>query len=145
MFEFIPVILKNALHRPATRNYPKVVRAPFAGDKGHIENDIANCIFCGMCSRKCPAGAITVTRAEKTWAINRFQCITCNACVECCPKKCLSMAVERAPVARRKSADVYRLPAGEQPPRPAVPVPKKVPAATPVGAGQTGSGADGRA
>lgn len=113
MFDFIPVVFRNLFHRPATRNYPAVVRAPYSGAKGHVAINIHDCIFCGMCMRKCPVGAIHVTRSETSWAIDRFRCVCCNACVEACPKKCLSMDGHRSPVATHKKLDVFRLPAEE--------------------------------
>ncbi len=109
MFEFIPVVFRNLFHRPATRNYPAVVREPYPGARGHVAIQIDNCIFCGMCMRKCPTGAIRVTRAETSWAIDRFRCVCCDACVETCPKKCLSMDVHRTPAATKKHTDVYKL------------------------------------
>ena len=110
MLEFLPVIIKNGFHRPATRNYPKVTRAPFEKQKGHIAIDLPSCIFCGICSKKCPTGAINVVRAEKLWSINRFKCILCNACAESCPKKCLSMGTEYTSPAGEKSVDVFKIP-----------------------------------
>ena len=121
MLEFLPVIIKNAFLKPATRNYPFVVRAPFDKQKGHITIDLPACIFCGMCARKCPTSAIEVARAEKSWSIDRFKCIQCNACVECCPKKCLAMAPQYTAPAGKKSVEHF-----------VIPVEPKVP----VGAGQ---------
>lgn len=110
MFEFINVIIRNALHKPATRDYPRVARAPFDKQKGHIEIDLPNCIYCGMCSRKCPVGAIEVKRPDKQWSIDRFKCVMCNACVESCPKKCLDMDARPTPPATRKTVDIFRMP-----------------------------------
>ena len=111
MFEFLPTILKNAFRRPATRNYPKVSRPAFDRQKGHIQIDLPACIYCGMCQRKCPTGAIAVKRPDKLWSINRFKCILCNACVESCPKKCLSMSPEPMLPARKKTVDIFQMPA----------------------------------
>jgi formate hydrogenlyase subunit 6/NADH:ubiquinone oxidoreductase subunit I len=108
MFDFLEVVIKNAFHRPATRNYPKTVREPYPGQKGHIVIDIPKCIYCGMCMRKCPTHAIEVKRADRTWAINRFRCIMCAACTETCPKKCLSMDGHYTPPAQTKSVDIFR-------------------------------------
>ncbi len=124
MFEFVPVVIKNALRRPATRNYPKVVRAPYAQQRGHIVIDLPNCIYCGMCARKCPVGAIEVKRPDRQWSIDRFNCIMCGECTRCCPKKCLSMGPEYAPVAGKQTADVFKMP----PEPPKAPAPKVEPA-----------------
>ncbi|MEE3453134.1 4Fe-4S binding protein [Dialister sp.] len=60
-------------------------------DRSHIVNNILKCIFCGQCQRNCPAGAITVDRANRTWRINLDACINCGTCIDNCPRKCLSL------------------------------------------------------
>lgn len=77
--------------RPETTCYPFEQKLAPAGLKGHVENDVDNCIVCGICQKRCPAGAITVDRATRTWALNPFQCIQCFVCIRECPKSCLSM------------------------------------------------------
>ena len=47
------------------------------------------CVFCGLCMKNCPAGAISVVRAEKSWTVDVQKCAQCGVCVEKCPKKCL--------------------------------------------------------
>lgn len=88
MINMIGTELKNLFSRPATRKqekeYPENTR-------GHVVNDMDVCVFCGACMMRCPAGAITVDRNEKTWTIRPMSCIQCRACVDNCPKKCLSM------------------------------------------------------
>jgi len=113
MFEFVPVIIKNALSKPATRNYPTFIRAAYDKQKGHITIDLPSCIYCGMCSRKCPVAAIEVKKQDKSWSIDPFKCIVCNGCVEVCPKKCLYMNSERSPVAEKKSINVFKMPVPE--------------------------------
>ncbi len=88
---FTRTALKNLFSPPVTRPYPEQPREYPERTRGHVEIDIDTCILCGLCSRKCPTGAITVNRAEKTWKIERFGCIQCGCCVETCPKKCLTM------------------------------------------------------
>jgi len=110
MFDFFSVIMKNAFHSPATREYPKVKREPYPGQKGHIAIRIEDCIFCGMCMRKCPTKAIVVKRPDKTWTINRFKCITCAACTDTCPKKCLSMEAQYTAPAHGKFIDSFTKP-----------------------------------
>lgn len=54
---------------------------------GKITNDMSKCILCGLCAKQCPAACITVDRTgEKTWAINRDNCIQCGACITVCKK-----------------------------------------------------------
>lgn len=103
MFDMIGNIFKNLNSKPATRMYPFVKRPAFKDARGHIEGiEIDKCIFCGMCSRKCPANAITVDRATKTWEIDQFKCVICGVCVESCPKKCIVMAEEHKTAAYKK-------------------------------------------
>ena len=123
MLDFIPVVLKNFFSKPATRNYPFVKRAPYDKQKGHIGIDVDTCIFCGMCGRKCPVGAIKVDRAQRSWSIDRFKCIMCGACSESCPKKCLDIASEYTAPANVKSSDTFigkpaPAPAPKAPPAP---------------------------
>lgn len=47
------------------------------------------CVYCTLCAKTCPEGAITVDRANKTWAIDESKCVKCGQCVSKCPKKCL--------------------------------------------------------
>ena len=84
-------VLKSLGRPPATRLYPFVVRPAIARSRGHITIDIEGCIYCGMCDRRCPTQAISVVKADRTWAIERLRCIQCNSCVELCPTKCLGM------------------------------------------------------
>ena len=75
--------------KPATLMYPVIQKEWKERTRGRIEVEIDDCIFCGICSKKCPTDAITVSRDEKRWTIERMGCIQCSCCVEVCPKKCL--------------------------------------------------------
>jgi ech hydrogenase subunit F len=110
MLDFVPTALRNFLSKPATRLYPFTVRRPYQSQRGHIAIDIHSCIFCGLCARKCPTGALEVNRADKTWQIDRFKCIMCGACVATCPKKCLSVEPQYSAPAPTKSSDLFKLP-----------------------------------
>ena len=91
IMKFTGSVLKNLFSKPATAMYPFVKKEFPKATRGHIENDINQCIFCRICSNKCPTSTIIVDRANKTWQINRMGCIQCGECVASCPKKCLSM------------------------------------------------------
>ncbi len=86
---FTPTILKNLFSKPATTTYPFEPFKYPEGTRGHIENDIDNCIFCGMCTRNCPTRCLTIDKEAHTWTINRFDCLACEYCTVVCPKKCL--------------------------------------------------------
>ncbi|MDQ1251513.1 MAG: ech hydrogenase subunit [Euryarchaeota archaeon] len=89
------LIIANVSKKPATRLYPFEIRPPFKEFKGRIIFDPANCIYCGICQKKCPPDAIKVTKAEKTWELNVFRCIMCTECVGGCPKDCITISNER--------------------------------------------------
>ena len=92
MFDMIGNIFKNLSSKPATRMYPFDKREPFENSRGQISGiDIDKCVFCGICSKKCPAEAISVNRQEKSWEIDQFKCVICGVCTEVCPKKCILM------------------------------------------------------
>ena len=90
-FNIGKVVLRSLFKKPATLMYPVVPREWQERTRGSIDIDKETCILCGICSKKCPTGAIEVSRDQRTWAIERMQCIQCGSCVETCPKKCLHM------------------------------------------------------
>lgn len=104
MLEMLRPILKNLFHRPATRMYPAVQRETFAAVRGQITGiDADLCIYCGICERKCPALAIRVDKAAKSWTLDPYKCIICNVCVEVCPKACInSTTAYRSPSAEKE-------------------------------------------
>ena len=107
LIHFQKTVLKNLFSKPVTRDYPKYKKVFNPTTRGHVVIDIDSCIFCGLCSRKCPAEAITVDRKEKSWAILRARCVQCNSCVEACPKKCLDMKPEYSAVMTKKEMETY--------------------------------------
>lgn len=89
IFTMTKTVTKNLVRGPATLMYPRQPREYTPITRGRIENEIAKCIFCGMCSRRCPTYAIAVAKDSKSWQIDRLKCCICNLCVEVCPVKCL--------------------------------------------------------
>ena len=60
-------------------------------DDGKPASDPSKCIYCSLCAKKCPMGAIEVDRTSKTWKLDEDQCIGCGTCAEACPKKCIAI------------------------------------------------------
>ena len=67
---------------------------PVEEKKKFPQADTEVCVFCTLCAKKCPQGAITVDRAEKKWELNKDACVSCGLCESNCPKKCISMKEE---------------------------------------------------
>ncbi|MEG2004794.1 MAG: 4Fe-4S binding protein [Bilophila sp.] len=92
-------VVRNFLKRPATRKYPLVKRDPFAASRGRLINHVDTCIFCRMCSTRCPSQCISTDPKEAFWGYDPFSCVYCGICVEVCPTKSLFMLnTHRAPV-----------------------------------------------
>ncbi len=85
-----PNVLGRLFTKYATRLYPVEVREPFPNARGELVNKIEDCIFCGMCQRKCPSQCITVDKKEAVWTLDAFSCVVCGVCVDACPTHCLS-------------------------------------------------------
>jgi ech hydrogenase subunit F len=107
IMNFTKTILKNLFSKPATTKYPFVKKEYPEGTRGKVEIDIDSCIFCGICSRKCPPNVIEVNREKKEWKIDPFGCISCSACVYACPKKCLFMNQEYTAPAPQKTTNTF--------------------------------------
>jgi len=105
MFDMITNILTNLVSKPATRRYPFEKREHYRDTRGRVGSiDIDSCIFCGICGKKCPSDAISVSKAKKTWEIDPFKCVVCGVCAEVCPKKCIFMNEEySAPVYKKET------------------------------------------
>ena len=90
-FQMSKLALKWAFAKPATSRYPFEPRVPITGSRGRLVFTKDNCVYCTVCAKKCPTGALVVNRAQKKWAIDRLLCISCGYCVEACPKKSLEL------------------------------------------------------
>lgn len=115
IMDFTSQAIKNLFSKPATSSYPKVARVYPEASRGHVEINIDDCIMCGLCSRKCMSGAITVDRNTKTWTIERMGCVQCGSCVTACPKKCLSIVPGYTQPSEDKTVDSYSQPIPETP------------------------------
>ena len=70
---------------------PAPAEAPKPRDDGKPVQDPAKCVYCTICAKKCPAGALTVDRAAKTWTLDEDACVACGTCAGVCPKKAIIM------------------------------------------------------
>lgn len=83
-------IMKSLFSKPATAMYPIVKNEFYPNTRGSIENDMSQCNFCGLCSKRCPTVAIEVSKPDRKWEIDRTRCIVCNFCIHVCARKSLS-------------------------------------------------------
>jgi formate hydrogenlyase subunit 6/NADH:ubiquinone oxidoreductase subunit I len=98
-FEMPCLVLKWVARKPFTSRYPFEPRNLMPGSRGQLRFQKDLCVFCTVCAKKCPTGALSVNRAQKQWTIDRLRCITCGYCVDACPKGSLAFAAEHvAPV-----------------------------------------------
>jgi ech hydrogenase subunit F len=103
--------LKNLVRKPATRLYPVQPQVYTSATKGHVVNDIEQCILCSICEKSCPATALAVDKPAGTWTIDPFSCVQCKTCVRLCPTKSLTMLPNYAPAATTKTTITITKPA----------------------------------
>lgn len=86
-------IKKPPVRKPAPAAAPAAATAkcaaPVEDSKPH--SDPEKCVYCTLCAKKCPVGAIEVDRANKTWVLDAEKCVGCGTCAEACPKKCITL------------------------------------------------------
>jgi formate hydrogenlyase subunit 6/NADH:ubiquinone oxidoreductase subunit I len=80
----IRTALANIFRPRFTQRYPKV-KPKVPGDlRGKLYHDRSKCIYCGLCEKYCPSGAIKVDKIKKTWTHDLGRCIFCAQCEETC-------------------------------------------------------------
>ncbi len=101
-------LFKSMFHGPYTSAYPLQKKVFFDKTRGSVKINISDCIFCGICQRRCPTGAITVEKEDRAWRIERLRCIQCSYCTEVCPKKCLAMDGQYSSPSQGSIKDEYK-------------------------------------
>ncbi len=99
--------LKWALKTPVTRRYPSEPRRVIPESRGLLRFRKDACVYCSVCRKKGPTGAIGVNRGQKKWAIDRLRCISCGYCVEACPKHCLALCPQHGAPAVTRDREVF--------------------------------------
>ena len=98
--------LHHARHQEGQRDLhrPKAPDAPAAGTAGgKPENDSARCVYCTLCAKKCPQGAITVDRAAKSWKLDAGACVGLRNLRRLLPEKVPDAEVRKVPSSQHKT------------------------------------------
>jgi ech hydrogenase subunit F len=106
-FEMTWLALKWAIKKPVTSRYPFEPRVAIAGSRGRVTFSREQCVYCTVCAKKCPTGALLVNRVHKRWGIDRLKCIGCGYCVEVCPKKSIALSTQHEAPAVTKDRELY--------------------------------------
>lgn len=64
-FKLGKMTLRSLFGKPETVMYPLEKRDIPAGHRGMVEIDMAKCILCGICVKRCPCSAIEVDKAAR--------------------------------------------------------------------------------
>ena len=112
------ISLRNLFRAPVTVAYPVVPREYFPATRGRILIEPTTCNLCVICDVRCPTKAIKVDRKGQTWTIDRLRCIQCGACVEACPRKCLTTSPQYSEPVTEKNAFTVPIPFVPPAPKP---------------------------
>lgn len=120
VFKLGKMTFGSLFKKPETVLYPLEKKPQPIGLKGHIVNEVENCILCGICEKGCPTDCLSVDKAARTWSVMPFQCIQCGYCVQVCPKNCLKMDPNYWSASTSKNLNTFTVPEKETAKRAAV-------------------------
>ena len=110
--------LANLLRGKFTQRYPKEKPRLPEDFRGKLYHDRGKCIYCGLCEKYCPSGAIKVDARKKTWTHDLGKCLFCGQCEETChllPKKDaikMSTDFELTSLTKKGLVRVHKKPSG---------------------------------
>ena len=116
---------------------PKAEAAPAAGvikprDDGKPVQVPSKCVYCTLCAKKCPAGALTVDRAARRWTLDEDSCVACGTCATVCPKKAILMPGDEPVAVEAPKAEAPKAEAPKADPAPKAEEPKAETPAAPI-------------
>ncbi len=113
------ITIQHLFEKDITVQYPEEM--PFLQERfrGHLFQEFAKCIVCGICVKSCPNNVLSIeedrdVQSKKkilmTFTIDHQYCMFCNICVENCPANCLHFNhdFELARYRREDIKTVYR-------------------------------------
>jgi NADH-quinone oxidoreductase subunit I len=123
LFIGMGVTFKEFFKPTVTVQYPYETLTMTDKYRGHvelIENDEGkpNCVVCGLCSRACPSGCITLAgekpEGAKKKALTKYildftKCSLCGSCVESCNFNALEFSKEYNLASPRKEDFIFDL------------------------------------
>ncbi len=126
-------LLKNAVSKPCTLDYPFEKREMPTGSRGKHTYDADKFTGCGLCSRVCPSFAIELKGGVgpkcEGLKINLGACLFCQQCEEVCPAGALKLSTEYELAVINKADEILDFKRTPKPP--AAPAGKSVAPAAP--------------
>jgi formate hydrogenlyase subunit 6/NADH:ubiquinone oxidoreductase subunit I len=98
----LPLAVKNLFRKPFTHKYPYQPIVLPHGFRGDFSWDKEKCVFCEICEKICPVGAIRVDRDAKEYEVDIGKCIFCAECEKACPKNAIHLKEKLPPIETKR-------------------------------------------